>query len=147
MKKVSVINIEEDGDWLHGPVTVPEKRQICAARKSFKTRRRVPADAVRARKKPMNAETLGSYEEVLSGNGWTRVPGNPNSLILQWRHPTLPGHMHLSLAESGNGWRHYISAPFPHCTGVDAESLCRYLAGGATILEAKANSGKSNRNL
>jgi hypothetical protein len=81
----------------------------------------------------MNAETLKANEEVLSRNGWARVPGNPNSLILQWRHPTLSGHIHLSLAEFGNGWRHYISAPFPQCTGADAESLCRYLAGGTTM--------------
>lgn len=58
MKKVSVINIEDEGDWLHGPLT--------------------------------------AYEQVLCGNGWTRVPGSPNGLILQWRphfprlHPLEP---------------------------------------------------------
>jgi hypothetical protein len=37
MKKVSVINIEDEGDWLHGPVRVSEKHQNRAERKSFKT--------------------------------------------------------------------------------------------------------------
>jgi hypothetical protein len=37
MKEVSVINIEEEADWLHGPPKESEKPQKCADRKSFKT--------------------------------------------------------------------------------------------------------------
>jgi hypothetical protein len=91
----------------------------------------------------MNAETFREYEEVLSRNGWTRVPGDPNSLIVHWLHPTLPGGIHLSIGKAGKGWRHYIEAPFPHSTGADVESLRRYLAGDATNhLRAKKSSGK-----
>lgn len=94
MKRVSVINIEQEGDWLHG--------------------------------------LLKAYEQVLSGSGWTRLPGDANSLILQWRHPNFAGYIHLSLGGSDKRWRHYISAPFPSSTGADVESLRRYLSGDAT---------------
>jgi hypothetical protein len=92
----------------------------------------------------MNAETFREYEEVLSKNGWTRVPGDPNSLIIQWLHPTLRGGIHLSVGETGKGWRHYIEAPFPHCTGADVESLRHFLAGEATKrLREEKGSGTS----
>jgi hypothetical protein len=79
----------------------------------------------------VNAEVLSAYEDMLSTNGWTRSPRDPDSLIVQWRHPTLLGSIHLSIGEYGKGWRHYIAAPFPHVTGADVDSLSWYLASAA----------------
>lgn len=91
----------------------------------------------------MNAEVLSAYENVFTKHGWKHVPGDPDSLILQWRHPTLQGSVHLSIGEYGKGWRHYIAAPFPHVTGGDVESLSRYLASN-TIMKKSAKTSSDN---